>query len=229
MKAKEFEYKHLNFFTEKQQPLKLNLQFFAEGDPLDPPADPTPPVDPPADPVLPPNDPPTDPPVVKTFTQEEMNRIATKEAKKAQETLLKQLGMTDIKSAKDGLAQLKVMLDAQKTEAQLAAEKAQTLEVEKTNALTRAETLEAEVAALKAEVKPESLSDVIVLARNLVSDDVNIDEAIKQVTEKYPQFKRTTEVTPPVDPKKPKFSNGDHNNNNTQTEADVWANAFKFN
>ena len=39
-----------------------------------------------------------------TFTQEQVNGIASKEAKKAQEKLLRDLGVEDFESAKDGLA-----------------------------------------------------------------------------------------------------------------------------
>lgn len=54
----------------------------------------------------------------KTFTQEEVNGLAAKEAKKAQEKIFKSLGFEDVKSAKDGLEQLKEWQDSQKTEAE---------------------------------------------------------------------------------------------------------------
>src|SRR5690606_39528585 len=38
----------------------------------------------------------------KLFTQEDVNRIAAREAKEAQEKLLKQLGIEDFESAKEG-------------------------------------------------------------------------------------------------------------------------------
>ena len=48
-----------------------------------------------------------------TFTQEQVNGIASKEAKKAQEKLLRDLGVEDFESAKDGLAKFKEYQDAQ--------------------------------------------------------------------------------------------------------------------
>lgn len=48
--------------------------------------------------------------------------------------------------------------------------------------------LKSQVAALKAEVQPKSVDDVIVLAERLISDEVDIDQAIGQVVEKYPHF-----------------------------------------
>jgi hypothetical protein len=46
-------------------------------------------------------------PEVKTFTQDEVNSIAAKEAKKAQEKFRKQLGFDDFKNAKDGFSKYK--------------------------------------------------------------------------------------------------------------------------
>ena len=42
----------------------------------------------------------------KTFTQEEVNGLVAKEAKKAQEKIFKSLGFEDVKSAKEGFEQL---------------------------------------------------------------------------------------------------------------------------
>src|SRR5690625_276890 len=39
----------------------------------------------------------------KTFTQEDVNNIATKEARKAQEKVFKELGIEDFENAKEGL------------------------------------------------------------------------------------------------------------------------------
>ena len=49
-----------------------------------------------------------------TFTQEQVNGIASKEAKQAQEKLLRDLGVEDFDSAKDGLAKYQEYLDAAK-------------------------------------------------------------------------------------------------------------------
>ena len=74
--------------------LKLDLQTFSEDS--TPPVEPTPP----AEPATPPTEP--EPPA-KTFTQDDVNSVAAKEAKKAQEKLLKQLGITDFENAKEGM------------------------------------------------------------------------------------------------------------------------------
>lgn len=66
----------------------------------------------------------------KSFTQEDVNNIVAKESKKAVEKLLKDLGVEDVKSAKDGLKTFKEMQEAQKSDLEKALEKAEMLEKE---------------------------------------------------------------------------------------------------
>ena len=51
----------------------------------------------------------------KTFTQEEVNRLMKAEKESAKKALLKELGVEDAKSAKEGLAKYKEILDKDKT------------------------------------------------------------------------------------------------------------------
>lgn len=145
----------------------------------------------------------------KTFTQEELNKIIAKEKKTAQESFLKSVGFEDFKNAKDGIEKFKEWQDSQKTEAQKQAEALEaankTLETERTEKAT----LAAQLAAFKAGAKAESLGDVILLAQAKVSDDVTIDDAIKQVLETYPQFKGEQEQEKPPAP--PQYSPGNPN------------------
>lgn len=164
----------------------------------------------------------------KTFTQADVSNIAAREAKKAREKILKQLGVKDIKGARSALQQYQEHLDSQKTEAEKVAERAKQLEEANGDLTNQVTTLEAQVAALKADVDPESLDDVIVLAKAKVSDDVSIDEAMKDVVEKYPHFKKQAQQQDnDSKKKKPKFTAGDHKDDSKQTEKDSWINAFK--
>ena len=52
----------------------------------------------------------------KLFRQEDVNNIVAREAKKAQEKLLKELGIDDFENAKDGLAKFREWQESQKTE-----------------------------------------------------------------------------------------------------------------
>ena len=141
---------------------------------------------------------------VKTFTQEEVNGLVTKESRKAQEKIFKDLGFEDFKSAKEGLQQLKEWKDSQKSEAEKQSEALAAKEKELEVALSSQRLLEAKLSALTLGVNAESVDDVITLSNRLVSDDVSIEDAIGQVLQKYPQFGRVEQV----EEKKPTFSAG---------------------
>lgn len=163
----------------------------------------------------------------KTFSQEEVNAIAAKEAKKAMDKVLKQIGMKDATSAKEALDKYNQLQEDQKTDAQKAIDKAKALETDNGTVTKENETLKAELSALKADVNPEFLSDVVVLAKTLVTDEVDMDAAIKLVIVKYPNFKREVKKDTDIKPK-PKFSTGDHKDDGKDTNADAWKNAFNW-
>lgn len=178
----------------------LNLQLFAddgEGDQTEPPeGGGTEPID---------SAEPTEP--TKTFTQEDVNNIATREARKAQEKLFKELGIEDFEDAKEGMTKFKEWQDAQKTDAEKKDEKLTNLEKEHSSTKAENEFLKAQISASKQGVRADSVEDVVVLAQNLVSEEFTMEEAIKSVVEKYPHFaeKQEEEKT------KPRFSSGEHN------------------
>ena len=202
----------------------MNLQYFSDptdgGDaPLtDPPA--TPPAGGQSDP--PPSDPPADPP--KSFTQEDVNGIAAKEARKAQEKLLKELGIEDFENAKDGLAKFREWQDSQKTEQQKQADRLKQLETNFTTTAEENADLKAQISAMKAGVQAESVADVVLLAKPMVNDDVDMEAAIAKVVEKYPHFAGQQEDK--QGDGKPSFSTGQHKKQ-SQSLADQWAEAFK--
>jgi hypothetical protein len=129
------------------------------------------------------------------------------------------------------LEQFNKIQESQKTDAQKAAEQVKTLSDTNQTLATQVTTLTAQVAAMKAGVNADSLDDVIVLANNLVNDDTSIDDAIVQVLTKYPHFK--ADAAPKGEDKKetkkaPKFTEGEHKNNQKQNESDAWTAAFNF-
>lgn len=173
----------------------------------------------------------------KTFSQEDVNAIASKEAKKAQEKLFRELGVKDAKTAKEALTKFQEMQDSQKSEAQKAIDRAKALEEEKNGLSSKAQLLEAKLAAFTAGVKVDSLDDVIVLASNLTNDDTTMDEAIAKVLEKYPHFKAVADAKDEDDDKdekdtkakkKPKFSDGDHKSDKKPTDQEAWGTAFAW-
>lgn len=158
-----------------------------------------------SDPNNTPNNQPNDPP--KTFTQEDVNNIVAREVKKTQEKLLKQLGIEDFNSAKEGLQKFKEWQESQKTEAQKQAERLQQLEQQFTAVQQEREALAAQLAAVKAGVHADYVEDVVVLAQRIVDDDTTMEDAIAKVLEKYPHFK---EAQQQQEPPKPQFSAGQH-------------------
>lgn len=66
----------------------------------------------------------------KKYSQEDVNNIVTKKSREAIENVLKDLGVEDVKSAKEGLKAFKESQEAQKTELQKMIERNQTLEKE---------------------------------------------------------------------------------------------------
>lgn len=142
----------------------------------------------------------------KTFTQEEVNGLVAKEAKKAQENIFKSLGFEDVKSAKDGLEQLREWKDSQKTEAEKQAEAIADKEKQLEAVLLENKQLTAKYAALTLGVRSDAVDDVIALAQSKVTDDVTINDAIAEVLVKYPQFGNVPEE--PKEEPKPSFSIG---------------------
>ena len=160
----------------------------------------------------------------KPIPQWKVNKIVTREVRKAQEDLLRQLGIEDFESAKEGLQKFREWQDAQKSREEKQLEQFKKMEQQLEEFQTENTKLKAQIAALKAGVRSDSLEDVIVLANNLVNEDTSIDEAIQKVLKKYPQFKQASDPT--EDEKKPKFSSGNHQKQ-PQSEAEKWINIFK--
>lgn len=143
----------------------------------------------------------------RTFSQEDVNNIVAREVKKAQEKLFRELGIEDFNSAKEGLQKFREWQESQKTEAEKQAERLKELETNYQHVSSENETLKAQLSALKAGVNPDSVQDVVILAKAMVNDDVDMDQAIQKVLEKYPHFKAQQE---PQQEQKPTFTTGDH-------------------
>ena len=152
-----------------------------------------------------------------TFTQEDVNNIAAREAKKAQEKLFKELGIEDFEDAKEGMSKFQEWQDAQKTEAEKRDEKLEALEKDHLSIKSENEFLKAQLTASSKGVTPEAISDVVTLAQNLVSEEVDMGAAIDQVIEKYPHF---ADVQEEVEVTKPFFSSGEHSTSGGKKFAD---------
>ncbi len=163
----------------------------------------------------------------KGFTQEDVNNIVAKETKKATEKMLKQLGMKDFDGAKEGLEKFRKWQEEQKTEAEKQAEQMKKLETGNADLAGENSDLKAQVAAMKQGVLPDSVEDVVVLAKRFMDDDTTMDDAIKKVLEKYPHFAKVdSEEEEQEEEGKPTFSSGKHQKK-PKTDIDAWLEAFR--
>ncbi|WP_212754830.1 hypothetical protein [Streptococcus suis] len=135
----------------------------------------------------------------KTFSQEDVTRISTKEHKSGYSKAIKDLGFSDVETAKNALAEYAKWQESQKSEADKQAEALTAKDRELANVQAENKVLASKLAALSKGVNTESVDDVIALAERLVTDEVSIDDAIGQVLAKYPQFGKQE----PVEDKKP--------------------------
>lgn len=149
----------------------------------------------------------------RLFRQEDVNNIVAREVKKTQEKLLKELGIDDFENAKEGLQKFREWQESQKTEQEKLQETLQKFQADNETLTNENANLKAQLAALKQGVKADSLEDVIALAERLVNDETTIDDAIKQVIEKYPHFAES--ASEEEQEQKPKFTTGQHSKENS--------------
>ncbi|MDK0687136.1 hypothetical protein P5F08_14055 [Clostridium perfringens] len=121
----------------------------------------------------------TNPTEEKTFTQEEVNRLIKDRVAREKKG---QLSKEELKAYQD-------WKESQKTEAQKQSEALTNAEKAKQDAEERANTLEAKVTCLSKGVLADSVDDVVILAKAMVSEEVTMDQAVDKVLEKYPSFK----------------------------------------
>lgn len=160
---------------------------------------------------------------VKTFTQEDVSNIASKESKSAVEKVLKDLGFDDFDNAKDGVEKFKEYQENQKTEAEKQEGKVKTLSEQLNLSQSENENLKAQMGAYKAGVNPDAVDDVVALAKVQVDDDTDIDTAIAKVVEKYPHFKaEAADEKDDTAPKKKTVVGGNPQGSSDKKEEESW-------
>lgn len=115
----------------------------------------------------------------KTFTQDELDAIVKDKIAKAKKSQL----------SKEELEEFKQWKESQKTEEEKRTEALNNAEQARLAAEEKATALEAKVTCLTKGVTANSVDDVVILAKAMVTDDVTMEQAIDKVLEKYPSFK----------------------------------------
>lgn len=115
----------------------------------------------------------------KTFTQDDVDRLIKERLEREKKN----------QPSKEELEAFNNWKESQKTEAQKQSEALTNAEKAKQDAEERANTLEVKVTCLSKGVLADSVDDVVILAKAMVSDDVTMEQAVDKVLEKYPSFK----------------------------------------
>lgn len=114
----------------------------------------------------------------KTFTQEEVNRMMTREKREGKKSVLSSLGFKTEDEAKNAMKLLNALMDSQKTPEDKANDKVKGAESEKEAAERRAEAAENKLACVMAGVAKDAVDDVLAIALLKVSDDKPLDKVL---------------------------------------------------
>lgn len=120
----------------------------------------------------------------KTFTQEQVNKMMTREKNQGRSAALKELGI-DPKDSKM-VAMVKALIESQKTDEQKAAEKDAENQTKMNEAEQRAQIAEAKAEAMMLGVKTQYVDDVVTLALAKITEDSDLKTIIGEFKTKYP-------------------------------------------
>lgn len=120
----------------------------------------------------------------KTFTQDQVNRMMTREKNQGRNAVYKELGI-DPKDNK-AIAMVKALIDSQKTDEQKAAEKESENQTKMNEAEKRAQVAEAKAEAMMLGVKTQYVEDVVTLALAKMTENSDLKTIIGEFKTKYP-------------------------------------------
>lgn len=102
--------------------------------------------------------------VEKTFTQAEVNKMMKAEKESGRRSVLKELGVTDVKSTKEALEKFNAYLDSQKTDIQKANESVQNLTAQLAAEQSKNEQLAMSIQAITIGAKPDTVDELVAIA-----------------------------------------------------------------
>jgi len=120
----------------------------------------------------------------KTFTQDQVNRMMTREKNQGRNAVYKELGI-DPKDTKM-VNMFKAFIESQKTDEQKAAEKESENQTKMNEAEQRAQVAEAKAEAMMLGVKTQYVDDVVTLALAKMTEDSDLKTIIGEFKTKYP-------------------------------------------
>lgn len=119
----------------------------------------------------------------KTFTQEQVNKMMTREKNQGRSAALKELGI-DPKDSKM-VAMVKALIESQKTDEQKASEHESEVQSKMSEAEQRAQIAEAKAEAMMLGVKTQYVDDVVTLALAKMDEDSDLKTIIGEFKTKY--------------------------------------------
>lgn len=126
----------------------------------------------------------------KFYTQDDLNNIVAKESKKAIEKMLKDLGVEDVKSAKEGLKKFNEIQEAQKTDLQKALERAELAE-QKIATYESEKKEQIEITSIENILKNKSIdTNYAKTIKKLIGqvDEINEELVVKVIEEELPML-----------------------------------------
>ena len=129
-------------------------------------------------------DPDADNKPLKTFTQEDLNRIAAQEKRQGVASTLKELGFDKLEDAKAAIEAYNQQKQANMTEI----ERAQQEKAEEAKKAKKAEFVEQKFAAVAAGCSANNAADVVMLAKSRMTDAKTFEDALEEIKEQYPQM-----------------------------------------
>lgn len=123
---------------------------------------------------------------IKTFTQEQVNKMMTREKNQGRNAVLRELGI-DPKDSK-AIAMVKAIIDSQKTDEEKAAEKESQAQQQLREASEKALKAECKAEAMALGAKREFVDDIVVLVMAKYEEGAEISTLIGEVKTKYKSF-----------------------------------------
>lgn len=120
----------------------------------------------------------------KTFTQEQVTRMMTREKNQGRNAVYKELGI-DPKDTK-AVAQFKAFIESQKTDEQKAAEKESEDKAKQAETERRAIVAEAKAEAMMMGVKTQYVEDAVTLVLAKMTEDSDLKTMLGELKTKYP-------------------------------------------
>jgi len=127
----------------------------------------------------------------KKYDDTDLNNLLVKDRA---EYLKKEFGIDDPKKAKEYIKQMKDQEEANKTELQKKEDELQDIKAKLAKQEGDNFILNAKIKAQGLGIKEEFVDDVITLAKNKTTDEVDFDTALTEVIAKYENFKGDTAV-----------------------------------